>query len=117
MGGAAIRGLPGREQASSILSAFCLKIRGTFLSVEQLKVDERFDCVVVALAAAIHWLLLAVTSHQLIVIVTSDWLLLLEVTRQCVEWGGHTGEEDTKQRKHQHNLDRWFFPPILSLRV
>ena len=63
----------------------------------------------VALAAAIHWLLLAVTSHQLIVIVTSDWLLLLEVTRQSVEWGGHTGEEDTKQRKHEHNLDRCFF--------
>ena len=107
MGGAAIRGLPGREQASSILSAFCLKIRGTFLSVERLKVDERFDCVVVALAAAIHWLLLAVTSHQLLV--TSDWLLLLEVTRQSVEWGGHTGEEDTKQRKHEHNLDRRVF--------
>ena len=105
MGGAAIRGLPGREQASSILSAFCLKIRGTFLSVEQLK----DDCVMVALAAAIHWLLLAVTSHQLIVIVTSDWLLFLEVTRQSVEWGGHTSEEDTKQCKHEHNLDRRVF--------
>ena len=54
-------------------------------------------------------MLLAVTSHQLIVLVTSDWLLLLEVTRQNVEWGGHTGEEDTKQGKHEHNLNRWFF--------
>ena len=107
MGGADIRGLPGKEQASSILSSFCLKIRGTFLSVERLKVCK--NCVVVALAAAIHWLLLAVTSHQLIVIVTSDWLLLLEVTRQSVEWGGHTGEEDTKQRKHEHNLNRFYF--------
>ena len=109
MGGAAIRGLPGKEHASSILSSFYLNIRGTFLSVERLKDGERIDCVVVALAAAIHWLLLAVTSHQLIVIVTSDWLLFLEVTRQSVEWGGHTGEEDTKQRKHEHNLDRRVF--------
>ena len=67
----------------------------------------------VALAAAIHWLLLAVTSHQLIVIVTSDWLLLLVVTRQSVEWGGHTSEEDTKQRKHEHNLVEGFFSNIL----